>query len=143
MRKIILAAGMMSLLAACGNTGNTQTIAVDDTQNYDERKADSLGIPKGNKLSAAMKRAMKWENHDNKWFFEYKMEPLKGDLAYEEGVVRRDPSAMLKIGNTYYVWYSKSYGPTQGKIRFSHGTDVIYGMPHQKTDGHGRNRELQ
>lgn len=36
-----------------------------------------LGIPKGNKLSAAMKRAMKWENHDNKWFFEYKMEPLK------------------------------------------------------------------
>lgn len=114
MRKIIFAAGMMSLLAACGNTGNTQTIAVDDTQNYDERKADSLGIPKGNKLSAAMKRAMKWENHDNKWFFEYKMEPLKGDLAYEEGVVRRDPSAMLKIGDTYYVWYSKSYGPTQG-----------------------------
>lgn len=38
---------------------------------------------------------------------------LKGDLAYEEGVVRRDPSAMLKIGDTYYVWYSKSYGPTQ------------------------------
>ena len=107
MRKIIFAAGMMSLLAACGNTGNTQTTAVDDTQNYDERKADSLGIPKGNKLSAAMKRAMKWENHDNKWFFEYKMEPLKGDLAYEEGVVRRDPSAMLKIGDTYYVWYSK------------------------------------
>ena len=114
MRKIIFAAGMMSLLAACGNTGNTQTIAVDDTQNYDERKADSLGIPKGNKLSAAMKRAMKWEDHDNNWFFEYKMEPLKGDLAYEEGVVRRDPSAILKIGDTYYVWYSKSYGPTQG-----------------------------
>ena len=31
MRKIIFAAGMMSLLAACGKTGNTQTIAVDDT----------------------------------------------------------------------------------------------------------------
>ena len=114
MRKIILAAGMMSLLAACGKTGNTQTIASDDVLNYDERKADSLGIPKGNKLSAAMKRAMKWEDHDNNWFFEYKMEPLKGDLAYEEGVVRRDPSAILKIGDTYYVWYSKSYGPTQG-----------------------------
>ena len=92
MRKIILAAGMMSLLAACGKTGNTQTIASDDVLNYDERKADSLGIPKGNKLSAAMKRA----------------------IAYEEGVVRRDPSAILKIGDTYYVWYSKSYGPTQG-----------------------------
>lgn len=77
-------------------TGNTQTIASDDVLNYDERKADSLGIPKGNKLSAAMKRAMKWEDHDNNWFFEYKMEPLKGDLAYEEGVVRRDPSAILK-----------------------------------------------
>lgn len=76
-------------------------------------------------------------NHDNKWFFEYKMEPLKGDLAYEEGVVRRDPSAMLKIGDTYYVWYSKSYGPTQGfagdieKDKVSRGTDAIYGMPHQ------------
>ena len=82
--------------------------------NYDQRKADSLGIPEGNKLSAAMKRAMQWPQLDNSWFFEYKMMPLQGDLAYEEGVVRRDPSAVLKIGDIYYVWYSKSYGPTQG-----------------------------
>ena len=78
--------------------------------NYDQRKADSLGIPEGNKLSAAMKRAMQWPQLDNSWFFEYKMMPLQGDLAYEEGVVRRDPSAVLKIGDIYYVWYSKSYG---------------------------------
>ena len=44
MRKIILAAGMMSLLAACGNTGNTQTIAVDDTQNY-VTKASKMNNP--------------------------------------------------------------------------------------------------
>lgn len=81
---------------------------------YDQRRADSLGIPRGNKLSAAMKRAMKWPQHDNSWFFRYKLMPLKGDLAYEEGVVRRDPSSVIKVGDLYYVWYSKSYGPTQG-----------------------------
>jgi hypothetical protein len=39
---------------------------------------------------------------------------LKGDLAYEEGIVRRDPSSVLKIDGKYFVWYSKSTGPTQG-----------------------------
>lgn len=93
---------------------NKQIVNDNSSYSYDSVKSDSLGIPKGNKLSEAMKRAMEWENHDKNWYFEYKTMPLKGDLAYEEGIVRRDPSGILKINNTYYVWYSKSIGPTQG-----------------------------
>ena len=39
---------------------------------------------------------------------------LKGDFAYEEGVVRRDPSAIIQVDGLYYCWYSRSVGPTQG-----------------------------
>lgn len=105
-------------LSSCCNQSSCKTDASAENDLIDtpieQAKADSLGIPKGNKLSAAMKRALKWENHSNEWFFEYKEESLKGDLAYEEGVVRRDPSAMIKYDGKYYVWYSRSTGPTQG-----------------------------
>ena len=82
-------------------------------EDYSEKALD-LGVPKGNKLSAAMQRAIDWKERDNTWFIEYSTMPLKGDLAYEKGVVRRDPSAILKIDGEYYVWYSKSYGETDG-----------------------------
>ncbi|WP_371930950.1 glycoside hydrolase family 117 protein [Lewinella sp. JB7] len=77
---------------------------------------DFLGITDPEHLSAASKRALQWpkEGRSNEWFLEYKTMDLKGDLAYEEGVVRRDPSAVIKVGDTYYVWYSRSTGPTQG-----------------------------
>ncbi|WP_406603757.1 glycoside hydrolase family 117 protein [Neolewinella aquimaris] len=77
---------------------------------------DFLGITDPEHLSAASKRALQWpkESRSNEWFLEFKTMDLKGDLAYEEGVVRRDPSAVIKVGDTYYVWYSRSTGPTQG-----------------------------
>ncbi|WP_244526789.1 glycoside hydrolase family 117 protein [Pseudozobellia thermophila] len=76
---------------------------------------DHLGITNREYLSAASKRALQWPKIGNEWFLEFNgYEPLKGDLAYEEGVVRRDPSALLKHNGKYYVWYSKSVGPTQG-----------------------------
>ncbi|CDF79872.1 36-anhydro-alpha-L-galactosidase (GH117) [Formosa agariphila KMM 3901] len=77
---------------------------------------DYLGITDVNHLSAASKRALKWPTDlGNEWFIEFSdLKPLKGDLAYEEGVVRRDPSAMIKHDGKYYVWYSKSVGPSQG-----------------------------
>ena len=106
LKNVLTIVGGIALFASCVNQPSA-TVSTDDSA-YDQRKADSLGIPKGNKLSAAMKRAMEWPQRDNSWFFEYKMMPLKGDLAYEEGIVRRDPSAMIKVGDKYYVWYSKS-----------------------------------
>ncbi|GAA4933899.1 glycosyhydrolase [Algibacter agarivorans] len=76
---------------------------------------DFLGITNKDKLSAASKRALKWPTDlSNDWFFEYQVEDLKGDLAYEEGVVRRDPSAIIKVDGKYFVWYTRSVGPTDG-----------------------------
>ncbi|SNR16621.1 glycoside hydrolase family 117 protein [Tenacibaculum jejuense] len=85
------------------------------SNNITEQQLDFLGITNQDKLSAASKRALKWPiDLGNEWFFEYEVENLKGDLAYEEGVVRRDPSAMIKHDEKYFVWYSKSVGPTDG-----------------------------
>nr|WP_041632916.1 family 43 glycosylhydrolase [Maribacter sp. HTCC2170] len=76
---------------------------------------DNLGITNRDSLSSASKRALKWPNIGNEWFIEFSaLKPLKGDLAYEEGVVRRDPSALIFENGKYYVWYSKSLGESQG-----------------------------
>lgn len=81
---------------------------------YDEAKLDRLGITNKDKLSAASKRALAWPELSNEWFGEFEVYDLKGDLAYEEGVVRRDPSALIKHDGKYFVWYTKSTGVTQG-----------------------------
>jgi hypothetical protein len=49
----------------------------------------------------------------NEWFCEFTYSPANG-LGYERGVHRRDPSSVLKVGELYYVWYSKSVGPHIG-----------------------------
>ena len=81
---------------------------------YSAEDLDRLGITHADTLSAASKRALAWPKLGNQWFGEFDVFDLKGDLAYEEGVVRRDPSAIIREGDVYFVWYSKSLGPTQG-----------------------------
>ena len=80
----------------------------------DQSELDRLGITDPNHLSAASKRALQWPKIGNEWFGEFEVFDLQGDLAYEEGVVRRDPSAIIKVENKYFVWYSRSLGPTDG-----------------------------
>ncbi len=36
-------------------------------------------------------------------------------ISYEEGVSRRDPSDIIKVGDTYYVWYTKIPLTTSGE----------------------------
>lgn len=64
--------------------------------------------------SLAMRRA-KERNYqkDSTWYCQFKYTPVTG-LGYEEGVHRRDPSSIIKIGSTYYVWYTKSAGQSVG-----------------------------
>ncbi|MCP5099715.1 MAG: family 43 glycosylhydrolase [Chloroflexi bacterium] len=68
---------------------------------------------KDQKLSAASVRALAYTKGPE-WFIEFREADLRGDLAYEEGVIRRDPSAVLQIDGTYYVWYTKGEGETVG-----------------------------
>ncbi|MGX5856534.1 glycoside hydrolase family 117 protein [Dyadobacter jiangsuensis] len=76
---------------------------------------DKLGITHPDHLSAATRRALSWPEIGNEWYIEYgEYQPLKGDLAFQQGVVRRDPSAVIKVDGKYFVWYTKSTGPTQG-----------------------------
>ena len=66
------------------------------------------------KLSAASIRALNY-NKGPEWFFEFRTQSITGDLAENRpGMVRRDPSAVIKVGNLYHVWYSKSTGLSSG-----------------------------
>ena len=61
-------------------------------------------------LSAAMQRLYDvWnprEDRGNELYSNFKYSPLKG-LSYKGNVSRRDPSKVLKIDGTYYVWYTR------------------------------------
>ena len=86
----------------------------EESQSYTEADYDHLGITNPDHLSAASKRALNWPKIGNEWFIQFKTHDLKGDFAYEEGVVRRDPSAMIQVDDKYFVWYTRSTGETQG-----------------------------
>jgi len=118
LKKIIFVAGLVILSSCNSNTSQTEmsTNANEKEMRISEEQIDHLGITNPEYLSAASKRALKWPmDLGNEWFIQFgNLQPLKGDLAYEEGVVRRDPSAIIKEDGKYYVWYTKSTGPTQG-----------------------------
>ncbi|UOY04943.1 family 43 glycosylhydrolase [Muricauda sp. SCSIO 64092] len=44
---------------------------------------------------------------------EFKYDNIKG-IGYEKGCTRRDPSDIIKVGNTWYVYYTKVYGRSPG-----------------------------
>lgn len=83
-------------------------------EQYSDEHFDRLGITNRDTLSAASKRALEWKRWSNEWYIEFETFDLLGDLAYQEGVVRRDPSALIKYQDRYYVWYSRSEGPAEG-----------------------------
>jgi hypothetical protein len=85
------------------------------TEKIEEEVYDKNAITNRNKLSAASKRAIE-RNYEQgpEWFCSFKKQDLKGDFQYEEGVIRRDPSAVILVGQTYYVWYTKGEGKTYG-----------------------------
>ena len=102
------------LASFLGCTVASQQPSDNSQQAITDEDLDRLGITHRDKLSAASKRALAWPKIGNEWFGEFQVFDLKGDLAYEEGVVRRDPSAVIQVEGKYFVWYSKSEGPTQG-----------------------------
>ncbi len=64
-------------------------------------------------LSAASRRAVNYDSNSD-WFCQFRESDLKGDLAFEAGVIRRDPSSVLLIDGRYFVWYTKGEGETAG-----------------------------
>lgn len=71
------------------------------------------------KLSAATLRARNY-TRDDEWYCEIVTKEISGDLAEKrDGMVRRDPSEVIKVDGVYHVWYSRSTGKSQG---FGSGT---------------------
>jgi hypothetical protein len=114
----IIPIALAVFMASCSSSPETNKkdeVIKSESIDISEEQMDKLGITNREFLSSASRRALKWPDIGNEWFVEFKaIQPLKGDLAYEEGVVRRDPSAMIKANGKYYVWYSRSIGPTHG-----------------------------
>jgi hypothetical protein len=68
------------------------------------------------KLSAASLRAIErgYDNRGPDWMIEFDVHELTGDFAYQEGVIRRDPTAVIKVDDLYHCWYTKGQGETKG-----------------------------
>ena len=93
-----------------------QTRVQDMLKTYlDIRNSKKRTVPASSSpiLSAASKRALKYTKGPE-WFCGFNVFDLKGDFKYEKGVIRSDPSAVIKINDTYYTWYTKGQGETVG-----------------------------
>ncbi|MCM2679580.1 family 43 glycosylhydrolase [Echinimonas agarilytica] len=79
------------------------------------------------KLSLASKRAIErgYDSKGPEWFIEFEVEDLKGDFEYEEGVIRRDPTAVIEVDGTYHCWYTKGEGETVG-FNSSNPNDKVF-----------------
>ncbi|RME43195.1 MAG: glycoside hydrolase [Chloroflexi bacterium] len=66
--------------------------------------------PRDRPLSAAMERLYDfwnpYEDRSNGLYSNFKYSRVTG-IGKEPGVSRRDPSTVIKVGDTYYVWYTK------------------------------------
>ncbi len=65
----------------------------------------------GESLASKRLREM-WDGEDrtyteNEFYTTFAYSRLEG-LGPEEGVSRRDPSSVIKVGDTYYVWYTRT-----------------------------------
>ena len=86
-----------------------------DQPKYPAEAYEFLAIPTDQPLSAASKRALeRGYNQGPEWFVQFRMHDLKGDFAYEEGVTRRDPSAIITVNDTMFIYFTKSTGQTAG-----------------------------
>lgn len=106
---VLKSAALVCFISAC--TTHTEK----DYSQYSQETLNYLGIKDTEHLSAASKRALERGYDKNaEWFGHFQVENLTGDFAYEPGVIRRDPSKVLKINGRYYTWYTKSIGPGHG-----------------------------
>lgn len=84
-------------------------------EQYTQDDYEFLAISNQEKMSAASKRALRNNYHKNEeWFGTFSNQDLKGDVGYEKGVIRRDPTMVIQVAGLYYTWYSKSVGKTYG-----------------------------
>lgn len=67
-------------------------------------------------MSLATRRAIErgYDKQGPEWLTEFDVIDLKGDFAFEQGVIRRDPTSVILVDGTYHCWYTKGQGETVG-----------------------------
>jgi len=77
-------------------------------------------------MSAAMQRLHEqWpepDDRDNEFYTNFKYSHLSG-LGKDSEASRRDPSKVIKVGETYYVWYTRR-SPSVSPVGMDHCTDT-------------------
>lgn len=119
MKRFLFLSGLIAGLSACVPTDSShspnEAQMSGSESGYPQSAYDALAISNPEKMSAASKRALERGYHKNvDWFGVFSSQELTGDFAYDPNVIRRDPSAVLKIDGIYYTWYSRSTGESHG-----------------------------
>ena len=116
---------IFSISICCFCLSCNKNVVGISTQNILQNNLD--GYYDGKKLSASMERYLEqWgqtEPSQNEFYTSFSYYPLKG-LEYEEGVSRRDPSTIIKIKDTYYVYYTRS-SKTVAPVGYKKATKTV------------------
>lgn len=91
--KLLIAAGIASLLFGC-NTAEKYPLMAGSTENVDWRQIEPINTTPQNKEAVRFK--------------------ISGQFLQTPNIVRRDPSDVIKVDDTYYVWYTKITSDTKG-----------------------------
>ena len=118
-------------LAACTSCPDSD-LPPQGRAEYPDEVYERNAIMNKETLSLASKRALERDyDQGPEWYCEFTYHDLEGDFAYEEGVTRRDPSGIITVGDTYYVYYSRATGKTYG---FGTGDPEKKVFPWDKTE---------
>ncbi|MDA0194411.1 MAG: glycosyl hydrolase [Bacteroidetes bacterium] len=119
-------------MVSCDQQTTPQKTGEESLQTYPDSIYELNAIMNKDKLSLASKRALERNYYQGpEWFISFEESDLKGDFAYEPGVVRRDPSDVISVNGIYYVYYSKASGKTYG---FGTGDPEKKVFPWDKTE---------
>ncbi|MFY0625812.1 MAG: family 43 glycosylhydrolase [Reichenbachiella sp.] len=114
MKNLIHILSILIVLTSCQQNENSPK-KVEKNERYTQEDYDFLAIGNPEKMSSASKRALRNGYHKNEeWFGRFGVQDIKGDIGYEKGVIRRDPSMVIEVEGVYYTYYSKSVGKTYG-----------------------------
>lgn len=110
----IILSAVLFITSSCGNSEENKN-TTSKVEIVSETLVKKLGITNKDSLSAASKRALKMGyDAGPEWWTSFTQYDLKGVFEFESGVYRRDPSAIIQVDGTYYVYYSKSVGKSLG-----------------------------
>ena len=124
MKKLIFKTMLIALL--CLST--TCTCNKGERENKPKELTGTLdGYYDGKEVSASMRRYIEqWnqtEPSQNEFYTSFSYQTMKG-LNYEEGISRRDPSTVIKVDDTYYVYYTRS-PKTIAPVGYKKATKVL------------------